>query len=97
VTVAAPTGAATGGFDPTTLEAAADKAFTLTFDNQDDQAPHNVVIQDTGGTKVQMAGDTSPFTGPSQRSYSVSGLKAGDYKFICEVHPTTMTGTLTVK
>jgi plastocyanin len=44
-----------------------------------------------------MAGDTSPFTGPSQRSYSVSGLKAGDYKFICEVHPTTMTGTLTVK
>jgi mono/diheme cytochrome c family protein/plastocyanin len=97
VTVAAPTGAATGGFDPTTLEAPADKAFTLTFDNQDDQAPHNVVIQDTGGTKVQMAGDTSPFTGPSQRSYSVSGLKAGDYKFICEVHPTTMTGTLTVK
>lgn len=95
--VAAPSGAASSGFDPTTLEAKADAAFTLTFDNQDSTAPHNVVVEDASGAKVEMAGDTSPFTGPAERSYSVSALKAGDYKFICEVHPTTMTGTLTVK
>jgi plastocyanin/mono/diheme cytochrome c family protein len=97
VKVAAPSGAATAGFDPTTLDAKADTAFTLTFDNQDATAPHNIVIEDGSGAKVQMAGDTSPFAGPAERSYSVSALKAGDYKFICEVHPTTMTGTLTVK
>jgi plastocyanin len=27
----------------------------------------------------------------------VPGLAAGDYAFMCEVHPTTMKGVLTVK
>ena len=39
VTVTAPDGAATTGFDPTTLEAKADTAFTLDFDNQDARRP----------------------------------------------------------
>jgi mono/diheme cytochrome c family protein/plastocyanin len=96
VKLTAPSGAATSGFDPTTLEAKADTPFTLDFDNQDSTAPHNVVIQDSGGQPVQM-GDTSFFTGPAERKYAVPGLKAGDYNFLCQVHPTTMKGTLTVK
>lgn len=96
LTVAAPSGAATTGFDPKTLEIAATKAFTLTFDNQDSSAPHNVVIKDSGGTKVSI-GDTAFFTGPKKVSYAVPGLAAGAYSFLCEVHPTTMTGTLTAK
>lgn len=96
VTVTAPVGAATGGFDPTTLEAKADTAFTLVFDNQDNQAPHNIVINDPSGTAVPI-GDTTPFQGPKKVSHAVPALKAGDYKFLCQVHPTTMTGTLTVK
>jgi mono/diheme cytochrome c family protein/plastocyanin len=96
VTVAAPTGAATTGFDPTTLEAPADKTFTLAFDNQDSSAPHNIVIKDPSGAAVGM-GDTSFFTGPEKRSYAVPPLKAGAYSFLCEVHPSTMKGTLTVK
>ena len=95
VAVTAPSGAATSGFDPKELTAKADTAFTLAFDNQD-SAAHNVVIKDPDGTKVAM-GDTAFFSGPKKVSYAVPALKAGAYPFLCEVHPTTMTGTLTVK
>jgi plastocyanin/mono/diheme cytochrome c family protein len=96
VTVTAPAGAAGSGFDPTTLEAKADTKFTWTFDNQDTGVLHNAIIENSDGSPVDM-GSTAPFAGAEKRSYSVPALKAGDYKFICQVHPTTMTGTLTVK
>lgn len=96
VTVTAPTGAATTGFEPTTLEAKADTAFTLAFDNQDATAPHNVVIQDSSNAAVAM-GDTAFFSGPAKKSYAVPALKAGTYTYICQVHPSTMKGTLEVK
>lgn len=97
VTVTAPSGAASAGFDPKTLSVKADTAFTLVFDNADTSTgPHNVVIEDPSGAVVPM-GDTTFFQGPQKKSYAVPALKAGDYKYICQVHPTTMTGTLTVK
>ena len=96
VTVTAPVGAASAGFQSATLEAKADTAFTLVFDNQDNQAPHNVVIEDANKTVVPM-GDTAFFTGPAKKSYAVPTLKAGTYTFLCQVHPSTMKGTLEVK
>ncbi len=97
VTVAAPDGSATTGFTPTTLEAKADTAFTLVFDNQDaTTGPHNVVISDSSGTAIAI-GDTAFFTGPAKRSYAVPALKAGSYPFVCQVHVSTMKGTLEVK
>ncbi len=96
VTLTAPSGAATSGFTPTTLEAKANTAFTLVFDNQDSQAPHNVVVTDPNGATVAM-GDTSFFTGPLKKSYAVPALKAGTYTFLCQVHPSVMKGTLEVK
>jgi mono/diheme cytochrome c family protein/plastocyanin len=96
VTVTAPTGAASAGFEPTTLEAPAKKAFTLVFDNQDPTAPHNVVINDPNGTPIAM-GDTTLFTGPQKKSYNVPALAAGSYPFLCQAHPTSMTGNLEVK
>jgi mono/diheme cytochrome c family protein/plastocyanin len=96
VTLTAPSGAASTGFTPTTLEAKANTAFTLTFDNQDSTAPHNVVIDNSSGKPVPM-GDTSFFTGPQKRQYAVPALPAGTYAFMCQVHPTTMKGTIEVK
>ena len=98
VTVTAETGAATAGFKEKTLTAKADTAFTLVFDNKDaTTGPHNVVIEDASAAVIPIGGDTAFFTGPEKRSYAVPALKAGTYTFICQVHPTTMKGTLEVK
>lgn len=97
LTITAPVGATTAGFDPKTAETAAGTAFSLTFDNQDNQAPHNLVLQNPDGSAVAVQGDTAFFTGPGQRVYQVPALSAGAYKYICQVHPTTMVGTLTAK
>ena len=83
-------------FDTPNLTAPANKPFTFVFDNQDPSVAHNVVILNPDGSKVSM-GDTSFFTGPAKRTYQVPALAPGAYPFHCEVHPTTMKGTLTVK
>jgi len=98
LTVTAPVGASTSGFDPTTLAAVAKTPFSLVFDNQDTGVMHNLVVLNPDGSNVQMTGDsTTFFAGPGKRTYQVPGLAAGDYAFMCQVHPTTMKGVLTVK
>lgn len=96
VEVAAPVGSSATGFDPTELTAPANTPFSLVFDNQDTGVLHNVVINDPSGAPVAI-GDTTPFTGPEERTYDVPSLAAGAYPFLCQVHPTTMTGTLTIE
>jgi plastocyanin len=97
LTVTAPDGAATSGFDPKTLDGPANTPFTVVFDNQDTATgPHNWVLKDSAGAKVDI-GDTAFFTGPAKKEYKVPALAPGDYPFMCEVHPAAMTGTLTVK
>jgi plastocyanin len=97
LTVTAPTGASISGFDPTTLATTAKTPFSLVFDNQDTGVIHNLVLKNPDGSKVQVTGDTSFFAGPGMSTYQVPGLAAGDYAFLCEVHPGTMKGVLTVK
>ena len=93
VEIAAPTGAATTGFEPSELTGPANVEFAVEFDNQDATAPHNWVLNDPNGAAVNI-GDTALFTGPEVRTYDVPALAPGDYSFLCQAHPTTMTGTL---
>jgi len=78
-------------FTTPAVSAPAGKAFTIAFDNQDG-APHNIVISDPTGTKV-FKGDIVT----SQKvDYQVPALAAGTYSFLCEVHP-DMKGTITAQ
>jgi mono/diheme cytochrome c family protein/plastocyanin len=80
-------------FTTQSVDAPANTAFPILFDNLDAGTPHNVDIQDANGQSV-FKGEI--FSGVDQRTYNVPALQAGTYKFVCDVHP-NMTGTLTVK
>ena len=98
LTVTAPQGAATAGFEPKELEGPANAAFTVTFDNQDTTtSPHDWVLKNPSGALVPIGGDTSFFSGPAKRDYQVPALAPGAYTYVCQVHPAVMTGTLTIK
>jgi plastocyanin len=94
VAIAAPAGAAVDGFAQTEVSAPAGVDFVIEFDNADPSVQHNVAIYPEGGTGSALFSGQI-VTGPTQVSYDVTPLEAGAYAFICEVHPTTMTGTLT--
>jgi Cupredoxin-like domain len=82
-------------FDTDCLVAPAAEPFTITFDNQD-PAPltHNVaILPEPDSTEPIFAEE--PFAGPQTVEYDVPALPAGNYPFLCQVHP-TMTGLLAV-
>jgi plastocyanin len=94
VRIVAPVGASQTGFAEGTRQvtAPADEPFQIVFDNQEPQS-HNVVIVPPGDPDTERFREP-PFVGPLVRSWEVEPLEAGSYDFFCEVHPTTMTGTL---
>lgn len=77
-------------FLPAQVNAPADEAFPLAFDNLDN-VPHNVALIDGDGVQV-FSGRI--FTGRQTVTETVPALAAGAYRMICAVHP-DMTGTLT--
>ena len=80
-------------FDPTQEAVPADTPFQILFANNDDGIPHNVSIRDQSNTEV-FKGETFP--GVAEKTYDVQALAAGEYTFICDVHP-NMTGSLTAE
>ncbi len=80
-------------FSTKTLEVPAGKPFVIEFDNKDAGIAHNVAILD--GNNALFTGDV--VTGPKTVQYQVPALKAGQYKFLCDVHPTVMFGDVVAK
>jgi plastocyanin len=81
-------------FDTTTITLPANKATTLTFDNEDAGIPHNIAIfPDSSATNPLFTGDI--VVGVKTVDYNISALKPGSYYFHCDVHP-QMSGTVTV-
>lgn len=70
----------------------AGRPFTIVFENLE-AVPHNVAIRDASGADL-FTGEV--VTGPTVVIYQVPALVAGEYTFICTVHP-TMTGTVTAE
>jgi plastocyanin len=99
VDIDAPPGAATSGFSTTKVSAPGSKPFVICFDNAD-STQHNVAIfkseqEAAGGGAALFAGEV--VQGPTRIEYKVDSLQTGSYFFRCDVHPTIMTGTLSVK
>jgi plastocyanin len=65
---------------------------TIVFDNQDASVAHNVHFFSAAGS----IGMVDIVTGPATETLSLGTLAPGSYSYKCDVHPTLMTGVLTV-
>jgi cytochrome c oxidase subunit II len=83
-------------FDPPNLTAVANVPITIDFHNTDTAQPHNIAIEHANPDGSDWAG--LPIVQPGQSAtFQAPALPAGTYTFYCQVHPTTMRGTLTVQ
>lgn len=80
-------------FDASVIEAPAGVAFTITFTNSD-SVPHNVAIDTEQGGDEVVTGD---IIDPGQSAeIQVPALEAGEYYFVCDLHP-DMNGSVVVE
>ena len=87
-------------FTTDTLEASAGEEVSYTLDNRDEGVTHNFALYESGGSPspgdkaIYTSADT---TGPASVDITFTAPKEpGDYPYICDYHPTSMKGTLTV-
>jgi plastocyanin len=98
LTITAPPGAISAGFDKNCLAVPAGKPFTIDFDNQDEGLIHNVNIYTDPSTTESLLHEKSEggITGPDSTTYEGEPLEPGRYFFQCDFHP-TMKGTFIVE
>src|SRR5581483_1555722 len=82
-------------FDPTSLQASAGSV-TVTFDNKDNGVPHNIHFFKGTDASGESVAATDVKSGPATDTLTMN-LEAGTYFYHCDIHPTTMKGTLTVQ
>jgi len=78
-------------FTTNCLVAPAEEEFTVTYDNPEPILHNFALYTEEGGDVI---GATDQQTGPVVQELPVEALDAGEYYFQCDVHPTTMRGTL---
>ena len=87
--------AANVAFDTNQLSLPADEETTIHFVNED-SAPHNFSIYETEAADKDLFVGRN-IDGGSETDYEVPALEAGEYFFRCDLHPTSMTGSVTVE
>ena len=81
-------------FDAATITAPAGQPFTVAFTNLD-SLPHNFSVYVEEGGDVIAEGDV--INEGETDEVEIEGLSAGEYFFVCDLHPGEMTGTLVVE
>ncbi len=84
-------------FSTSTITVRAGEQVTIAFNNMDAGVPHNfAVYTDASASTAIFTG--AIVTGPTTTTYTFTApSQPGNYFFRCDVHPTTMTGTLIVQ
>jgi len=83
-------------FDTSTIDLPAGEASTIHFANDDSGVQHNIAIYPSADDLANFLFRGDLITGPDEIDYAIDPLEAGEYYFQCDVHPTTMTGTVSV-
>jgi plastocyanin len=78
--------------DHITVQGGGEAAVVL--DNQE-AVPHNFSVYTSSGGEAIFEGEV--ITGPAQTENRFPAPAPGEYHFQCDIHPTTMSGTLTVR
>lgn len=81
-------------FSVATLAAPANKTWTLQVDFKDPLGAHNFTLE--SGPSVAERVFQSPKFGTGKHDYVLPGLPAGNYVFVCTLHPETMHGVLEI-
>jgi plastocyanin len=80
-------------FDANVIEAPAGEGFTITLVNSD-SVPHNIsVYTEEGGTSIS---EGTIINGGETTQIEVEALEAGEYFWVCDLHP-DMNGALVVE
>jgi mono/diheme cytochrome c family protein/plastocyanin len=83
-------------FDTNKLLGVAGKELTVTFDNKDAGIPHNIHFYKGEDVTGEDVGQTDIEPGPVVQTLKLGPLDAGRYFYLCDVHPGTMEGILTI-
>ena len=81
-------------FDVESL-AAASGPVTIVFDNRDVGVVHNIHVFRGDSARGESVSETELEAGPVTQTLTMD-LEAGEYFYVCDAHPNTMSGTLTV-
>ena len=83
------------GFSPNTIELPAGQPATITFDNEDPGATHNLDVFSDKDYTTEIS-KTPDVVGIGTGQVALPALDPDTYYFRCDFHPTTMQGTITV-